>query len=495
MLVAGFEAFTFAVLAQPSFVLDLDKLAPTINMPRQIPTFRERRCTCSVAQLRNAQVGHDTRSECRNQLWQPDCYFINRQGEVVQGVQIQQRNFCGAVGGFALLAILALTAHASSVVTLVWDPSLDPRVAGYAIWYGTTSGVYPTRVDVGNRTMVTISNLVIGQTYYFVATAYTADGLESPPSNEVGYTVPGLLSVSHTKARGLAMVQFAGYPGETVAVQASEDLKNWTTLYQLQPSVSQVIKIVDPASAYLPKRFYRLMGPNVGARKLSLTQFLASALPRLSFAATPGAVVEIQASDDRVHWTTLHRFVVTSNQPLEFFDPTLTDIPMRFYRTAVGGMPAAETTYIGPDALRCTVLTGKEISVIKFWGQAGETVTVQASGDMINWTSLYELHITANKLIEIADPASINSQQRFYRLLGTNVSSRRLELRRYHKSNMAKISFVAPPGDVVQFQASENLVDWITLYRVKVQTNQWIEIIDPESATLPRRFYRLAPAQ
>ena len=36
----------------------------------------------------------------------------------------------------------------------------------------------------------TISGLVEGQTYYFVATSYTVLGLESIPSNEIAYLVP-----------------------------------------------------------------------------------------------------------------------------------------------------------------------------------------------------------------------------------------------------------------------------------------------------------------
>jgi hypothetical protein len=75
-------------------------------------------------------------------------------------------------------------------VGLVWDPSPDEWVVGYAIHYGTVSGVHPIRVDVGNVTNTVIDGLEPGVTYYFVATAYTADGLESEPSNEVSYTVP-----------------------------------------------------------------------------------------------------------------------------------------------------------------------------------------------------------------------------------------------------------------------------------------------------------------
>ncbi|MFA6273488.1 MAG: fibronectin type III domain-containing protein [Candidatus Paceibacterota bacterium] len=79
---------------------------------------------------------------------------------------------------------------ALSKVTLEWDASPDSQVDEYAIHYGTNSGGYTTHQSVGNYTQVTVSNLLHGVTYYFVATAYTTNGLESMPSNEVSYTPP-----------------------------------------------------------------------------------------------------------------------------------------------------------------------------------------------------------------------------------------------------------------------------------------------------------------
>ncbi len=88
--------------------------------------------------------------------------------------------------------MFALESSLSNVsgVTLEWDPSPDAWVAGYAIHYGTTSSNYTVRLDLGNHTSATLTNLTPGTTYYFVATAYTSDGQESLPSNEVSYTVP-----------------------------------------------------------------------------------------------------------------------------------------------------------------------------------------------------------------------------------------------------------------------------------------------------------------
>lgn len=109
------------------------------------------------------------------------------------------------------LGTLLLLLQGIWAVTLEWDPSPDAWVAGYAIHYGEASGNWTVRVDVGNRTSCTISNLIPGATYYFVATAYAADGQESLPSNEVAYTVPGEVTPP-TNAPPVSTNQIRGPP-------------------------------------------------------------------------------------------------------------------------------------------------------------------------------------------------------------------------------------------------------------------------------------------
>jgi hypothetical protein len=77
-------------------------------------------------------------------------------------------------------------------VTLAWDPSTDPTVTGYNVYYGEASGTYTNPVNAGNATNVTISGLVQGTTYYFAATTYASSDMEmeSPFSSEVSYQVP-----------------------------------------------------------------------------------------------------------------------------------------------------------------------------------------------------------------------------------------------------------------------------------------------------------------
>ena len=77
----------------------------------------------------------------------------------------------------------AACALANGCATLTWEASPGPDVAGYRIYYGQTSGVYTSQVDVGNTLRREVPNLTPG-TYFFAVTAYNANG-ESPYSNEV----------------------------------------------------------------------------------------------------------------------------------------------------------------------------------------------------------------------------------------------------------------------------------------------------------------------
>ena len=61
-------------------------------------------------------------------------------------------------------------------------------IAGYKVYYGTSSKNYNMVIDVGNITTYTVLNLNDGTLYYFAVTVY-ADNYESTYSNEVGKTI------------------------------------------------------------------------------------------------------------------------------------------------------------------------------------------------------------------------------------------------------------------------------------------------------------------
>jgi fibronectin type III domain protein len=78
---------------------------------------------------------------------------------------------------------------------LAWDPPVSVSgLAGYRVYYGTTSGTYlqlpGEGVPVTNATTYTVTGLQGATTYYFAVTAYDTSNSESGFSNEVFKTIP-----------------------------------------------------------------------------------------------------------------------------------------------------------------------------------------------------------------------------------------------------------------------------------------------------------------
>lgn len=97
----------------------------------------------------------------------------------------------------SLVALLAALLRANSAdVNLAWDASAGPGVSEYVVHYGASSGVYTSYKSSGLELVATISGLQKGSRYFFVVTARNLDG-ESPYSNEVDYTVPGVPTPIH----------------------------------------------------------------------------------------------------------------------------------------------------------------------------------------------------------------------------------------------------------------------------------------------------------
>jgi hypothetical protein len=81
--------------------------------------------------------------------------------------------------------------NAYSSVTLTWTPPTTNTdgteltdLAGYLVYYGTSSGSYGSPIDVGNVNTYSITNLAAGS-YYFAVKAYDTARINSDFSNEV----------------------------------------------------------------------------------------------------------------------------------------------------------------------------------------------------------------------------------------------------------------------------------------------------------------------
>ena len=165
--------------------------------------------------------------------------------------------YCAVFSG--IVALTSLPAFAVQSVSLAWDPSTSPNVAGYNIYYGPACGTYTNKISVGNVTSATIPGLTEGACNYFVVRAYDALGLESLPSNEVSYDVPDqfILAIKSIQTNGSPTSVTITATGATPAdwvLESSPDFKTWTTVTEgTDPKVN-----VSLAATGTPALFFRL---------------------------------------------------------------------------------------------------------------------------------------------------------------------------------------------------------------------------------------------
>jgi hypothetical protein len=123
------------------------------------------------------------------------------------------------VAGSIVLALVAVAPLLSGsargeTVTLAWDPTSDPTVVGYDLYYGGASHTYTNIIAVGSVAHASISGLLPGARYFFAAAAVDSVGLQSAFSNEISYQVPGELVVTNNDGT----ITITGYTGPAGAV-------------------------------------------------------------------------------------------------------------------------------------------------------------------------------------------------------------------------------------------------------------------------------------
>ena len=158
-----------------------------------------------------------------------------------------------------IIASIPLPASAVQNVTLTWNPSTSPNVAGYDIYYGPACGTYTNKISVGNVTSATVPGLKEGACNYFVVTARATSGLESLPSNEVSYNIPdrAILAIQTVRLHGApasVTITATGATPSEWALESSPDCKTWTTVTEgTNPQVNVSLVITGT-----PSLFFRL---------------------------------------------------------------------------------------------------------------------------------------------------------------------------------------------------------------------------------------------
>lgn len=255
------------------------------------------------------------------------------------------------------MSLCQLSVRADQNVTLTWNPSGATNVAGYKIAFGTASHSYTATNTTGLATNTTITGLVAGQTYYFAASTYDSTGNQSTNSSEVSYTVPvsvvlqlpGLHPVT-----GLKVIANPGVPNSVIL--------SWT------PSTDIGVAGYQIFSGSAPGNYS--MSQNIG---------LVNSL--VFTGLTPGSTTYFAVREYDTAW----------NQ---------NDISVEV--SYVSPLPAATLTSV--------VRSGKQMS-FTVSGVAGYQYVVQATTNMVNWTSVQ----TNTSPFTYTDTNTTAFNQRFYR--------------------------------------------------------------------------------
>jgi hypothetical protein len=264
-------------------------------------------------------------------------------------------NLCFLFFSIAILATLA-KAHASSMV-LSWTPSVSPDVAGYNVYYGTSSGNFSYKLNVGNADSVTIPNLISGATYYFVATAYNTRGTQSLFSDQIQVVVPSASSVNPMpspaptrppkstpsltpKPAPRPVVPPTRNPqppapprrNPGLPAHALEPASPLTARVQNAPVTAHQQKAVA-VTAKTPHTTIALATTAV-ATQLTMAQVATPGSPAtIRFSIQAGHQYEVQATTDFQNWTSIARSeTADADGWMEFTDPDAKSFPSRFYR-------------------------------------------------------------------------------------------------------------------------------------------------------------------
>ena len=276
---------------------------------------------------------------------------------ILSGPAINSNNIVTLLGGGAVTAIAWQPGNsnynAAATVRQIFNVSKIPQTitfgalsqqkvgdAPFPLTAATDSGL-PVSFSVSGAAMlsgniitltgsgnVTVTASQPGNNTYAAAATVSQSFFVVPPVNT-------LSSVGLVTNSGFQMA-FYGTLGVNYTLQASTDLKNWTSV-RVFICTNSPIMVIDPGANYLDKRFYRVVQ---GVLPI-MVKLNPGALP---FSKTNGMMMNldgplgfnylIQTSTNLTSWQPWTNFTTTS-QPFSFKDWAATNYSRRFYRAVM----------------------------------------------------------------------------------------------------------------------------------------------------------------
>jgi hypothetical protein len=323
-----------------------------------------------------------------------------------------------------LWASLSLPLHAGFALpgslTLAWDAVSDPGVAGYNIYYGTTSQVYPYVVHVGDTNVATIFGLVPGITYFIAMTTRLATGLESAYSDEIVFSLPSTVPVIRPSALPAGQVGLAvsAPAGHTYDVLATEDFALWLSIGTVTVDASGAFNFIDPDAAQYPSRFYQLHETTYtvpGSLPVFNRITASDAGLQVQITGQVGHTYEILTTQDMQVWGVVGFATVGIGGSGTATVPANPYFPISFYKLRETDYASAQT--LAPFMFY-SILPG--FVQILYEVEPGLTYTFLKTGDFSSWTSITSLRFLDGGTAAFTDAFDPAGGPRTYRLSVSN---------------------------------------------------------------------------
>ncbi|MBI3804989.1 MAG: fibronectin type III domain-containing protein [Nitrospirae bacterium] len=218
---------------------------------------------------------------------------------------------CGFILFIFMVLLIPMNGIASAMdATLTWSANTDTILAGYKIYYGTTSRKYNTPIDVGKQISYVLTNLP-NQIHFFAVTSYDTGGHESAFSAEVSkapspdITAPLISSINASSiTSAVATITWGTNEGANTQVQygTTTSYGSSTTLISALVTVhSQALTGLQPTTLY----HYRVLSRDAaGNLATSLdNSFTTPAAPDTTAPAMPTGLKASTVSSSQVNLT------------------------------------------------------------------------------------------------------------------------------------------------------------------------------------------------
>lgn len=134
------------------------------------------------------------------------------------------------------------------IITLSWMRNIEPDIAGYRVYYGTSSGNYSRVLDAGNVDRFLMTGLNNGVTYYFAIKAYSLSGQESP-----GFSEEVLATFYAPRIDGLSTAAGPTWGSTNVTITGSHFAKGVTVMFG--GSHAKVVSVNSTAIVVLTPKY------------------------------------------------------------------------------------------------------------------------------------------------------------------------------------------------------------------------------------------------